>query len=55
MYFIQIDTTQDITDKHQCSVIICDGCEDTGENDCTGESSTGQGFVDLLKCVLEKI
>lgn len=59
MYSIQIDTTQDITTKDQCSVIIRYVTDVKIQERMIAlvncESSIGQAFVDLLKSVLEKI
>lgn len=52
MFSVQIDTTQDITSKDQCSVILRYVTDVIHERliamvDC--ESSAGQHFVDLLE------
>ena len=55
MFSVQIDTTQDITSKDQCSIILRYVTDVIHERliamvDC--ESSTGQNFVELLEKVL---
>lgn len=56
MYSVQIDTTQDITSKDQCSVIVRYVIDSTNEKllavvEC--ESSSGEDFQKLLKQTLD--
>lgn len=58
MFSIQMDTTQDLTSKDQCAVVLRYVTDVVHERliaviDC--ESSTGQYFVDLVKQTLEKM
>lgn len=58
MFSIQMDTTQDLTSKDQCAVVLRYVTDAVHERliaviDC--ESSTGQYFVDLVKRTLEKM
>ncbi|RXN12350.1 SCAN domain-containing 3-like protein [Labeo rohita] len=58
MFSIQIDTTQDLTSKDQCAVVLRYVTDVVHEKliaviDC--ESSTGQYFVELVKQTLEKM
>ena len=58
MFSIQMDTTQDLTSKDQCIVVLRYVTDLVHERlieviDC--ESSTGQYFVDLVKQTLEKM
>lgn len=58
MFSVQIDTTQDLTSKDQCAVVLHYVTNVVNERllcviDC--ESSTGQHFVELLKQTLEKV
>lgn len=59
MYSIQIDTTQDITAKDQCSVIMRYVTDTNIQGRMIAlvitELSTGQAFVDLVKGILEKM
>jgi len=57
MYSVQLDTTQDLTSKNQCAIIVRYLTDVINEKliaviDC--QSSTGENLVVLLKKVLEK-
>ena len=56
MFSVQIDTTHDITSKHQCCVIVRSVSDVVHERllavvDC--QDSSGKAFVKLLKQVLD--
>ena len=58
MFSVQIDTTQDLTSKDQCAVVLRYVTNTAHERvigviDC--DSATGQHFVELLKQTLEKV